>query len=546
MSYLVFARKWRPKNFDEIIGQNHIATTLKNAISLERLGHAYLFSGPRGIGKTSTARILAKAINCEQGLTASPCNRCSNCLEIADGRSLDVIEIDGASNRGIEQIRQLRENVKFSPAKSRAKIYIIDEVHQITTDGFNALLKTLEEPPAHVKFIFATTQAHKVLATILSRCQRFEFKPLAIAEIIEKLRKIIKQEKLDVSEQALLYIARAASGSMRDAESILDQLSSFCKGKIELDTVTSILGMVDFEALWQVSDQIIERNAAAALTLTEEIINEGKDLSQFLASLLEHFRNILVTKTVSQKSLAGLIDLPQEFIQRISQQAEKLSYEEVFYIFNILLRAQEHLRRTLSSRVIVEMAIVKLSQRENLSSLQAILSRLSELEKNMQGCQEAPAAPEVPTASIKQSPKEQIETPAPSNPHPAGATLGDLHQNWMRLLETVKKEKVFVASVLEFTEIVDIKGKDLLVALPPGNNFHKETLENGENKSFIEAKTKEIFGRDLKLKFVSPSQEQTETPHSKQTVKDSNKQLSDEPIVKSALKMFQGRIIRQA
>ncbi|GAG35576.1 unnamed protein product, partial [marine sediment metagenome] len=245
--------------------QEHIATTLKNAISLDRVAHAYIFSGPRGIGKTSTARILAKALSCEKGPAPSSCNVCDSCREISEGRSLDVMEIDGASNRGIEQIRQLRENVKFAPAKNRFKVYIIDEVHQITTDGFNALLKTLEEPPAHVKFIFATTQAHKVLPTILSRCQRFDFKPLSISSIAQKLKKIIKEEELDVTEEALLYIARASSGSMRDAESILDQLGSFCRGKVGLETVTSMLGMVDLEALWEISEKIIERRTQEAL-----------------------------------------------------------------------------------------------------------------------------------------------------------------------------------------------------------------------------------------------------------------------------------------
>ncbi|MBU4141234.1 MAG: DNA polymerase III subunit gamma/tau, partial [Candidatus Omnitrophica bacterium] len=383
MSYLVFARKWRPQNFDEVLGQEHIATTLKNALTLDRVAHAYLFAGPRGIGKTSTARILARALNCEKGPASKPCNRCSFCLEISEGRSLDVIEIDGASNRGIEQVRQLRENVKFAPARSRFKVYIIDEVHQITTDGFNALLKTLEEPPAHIKFIFATTQAHKVLPTILSRCQRFDFKPLSISSIAGKLKAIIKAEKLNVTEEALLYVSRAASGSMRDAESILDQLSSFCKAEINLKTVTSVLGTIDFEALWEISQRIIERKTPEALLLLEKIINEGKDLSQFIAGLMEQFRNILITKVVSGRNAGSLIDLPGDCIGRICEQGKNLTFEELFYIFNVLVRAQENLKRSLSSRVIVEMALVKLTQRENLSSLENILARLTGLEQKL-------------------------------------------------------------------------------------------------------------------------------------------------------------------
>ncbi|NQT00261.1 MAG: DNA polymerase III subunit gamma/tau [Candidatus Omnitrophica bacterium] len=565
MSYLVFARKWRPQNFDQVIGQEHIATVLKNAISLKRVAHAYLFSGPRGIGKTSTARILAKALNCEKGPAPSPCNHCYLCQEISEGRSLDVIEIDGASNRGIEQIRQLRENVKFAPAAGRFKIYIIDEVHQITTDGFNALLKTLEEPPAHVKFIFATTQAHKVLPTILSRCQRFDFKPLTIPSIIEKLNRIIKEEKLDVSEEALIYIARAASGSMRDAESILDQMSSFCKERIELDMVTSILGTISLEALEEVAQGIIERKTVETLTLVEKIINEGKDLAQFMAGLMEHFRNILITKTVSSEKLGNFIDLPQDFISRISEQGKTLNFEEVFYIFNILMRAQQNLRMALSSRVIVEMAIVKLTQRENLSSLQAIMERLTQLEQNPG----QPASPnlqkagQLKSAPIRHNPSpghnpaprnnnESNDQPAnePVNP-PAGKPVNppvaeDLNQSWLRLLEVIKDEKMFVASVLEMAEVAGLKDGVLTVAFPRQYNFHQETLDEVENRRFIETKAKEIFGRSLKLEFIARQDTDEETAQARQEPKDPQNKIADQPVIQSAMKIFQGRIIRRA
>lgn len=537
MGYLVFARKWRPQNFDEVIGQEHIATTLKNAIGLDRVAHAYLFSGPRGIGKTSTARILAKALNCEKGPRPNPCNRCSLCLEISEGRSLDVIEIDGASNRGIEQIRQLRENVKFAPAKSRFKVYIIDEVHQITTDGFNALLKTLEEPPAHVKFIFATTQAHKVLPTILSRCQRFDFKPLSISYITEKLKRIIKAEKLDVSVEALLYISRAAAGSMRDAESILDQLSSFCKGEIKLETVTSILGMIDFEALWEISQKIIERDSTQALVLLEKIINEGKDLSQFVASLMEHFRNILITKTITGKKAASLIDLPGDYISRISEQAKNLTLEEIFYVFNVLVRAQENLKRALSSRVIVEMAIVKLTQRENLSSLENILARLTDIEQNL-------GEPKPEKGNPVNSKAFAQEPPVFEQPVSTEAASEESTSGWPDLLRLIKEEKMFLASSLEFGEITGLKDKVLTIAFPEEYNFYKETLEHPENKQFIEAKAKEIFKRDLKVKFVLDKKLSAENVVEKQNP-DESKKVSAEPIIKSALKMFQGRFVKR-
>jgi len=534
MSYLVFARKWRPQNFDEVIGQEHIATTLKNAISLNRVAHAYLFSGPRGTGKTSMARILAKALNCEKGPAPSPCGRCDSCKEISDGRSLDVIEIDGASNRGIEQIRQLRENVKFAPAKARFKIYIIDEVHQITTDGFNALLKTLEEPPAHVKFIFATTQAYKVLPTIISRCQRFDFKALAVSAVAEKLKRIIKKEKLDVSEEALLYIARAAAGSMRDAESILDQLTSFCRGQVKLETVTRVLGMIGLEALGEVAQKIIEKKTPQALMLVERIINEGKDLFQFTAGLMEHFRNIMVAKTIGEKSAGQLIDLPQEHLKRLIQQSELLSLEEIFYIFNILTRAQESLRRTLSARVIVEMAVVKLTQRENLSSLRDILNRLAKIEQAL----EKP----VLENNSEENNSEEILAQGPVSV--SSAELGEeLSRNWGAFLQAIRAQKMLVASALELGKAIDLKGNTLSVAFPKNQRFYKETLE--QNKKFIETKGKEIFKRDLKLRVTLDKDLQAASDETKPGSLGPGKKTAAEPIIQSALKIFQGRIIRR-
>jgi len=533
MSYLVFARKWRPKSFNEVIGQAHIATTLKNAISLGRVGHAYLFSGPRGIGKTSTARILAKALNCAKGPTPNPCNVCDSCREISDGRSLDVMEIDGASNRGIEQIRQLRENVKFAPAKSRFKIYIIDEVHQITTDGFNALLKTLEEPPAHVKFIFATTQAHKVLPTILSRCQRFDFRPLPSSAIVEKLKQIIKAEKLKVTEEAVLYIARSSGGSMRDAESTLDQLASFCQGQVELETVTSVLGMVDLDLLEEVSQNIIERKTPEALALIEKVINQGKDLSQFISSLMEHFRNILVTKIVGSNNSRNLIDLPQERLARISEQGKGLSLEEIFYVFNVLVRVQEGLRSALSSRVLVEMGIIKLTQRENFSSLEEILSRLAALEQRL-------GKAKVPVENNPGPSQFEAEPEFPQTPS------GGLNENWRSLLQEIKKEKMFVATALEMGESRGIKDKVLTVAFSEKHNFYKESLEHSENKELIEAKAKKVFGDDLEIRFILDKNLGTETAQERQRLSQVSKKASAAPIIQSALKIFGGRIVKKS
>src|SRR5881296_169497 len=292
--YQVLARKWRPQQFDEVVGQEHVTTTLKNAIEQNRLAHAYLFVGPRGIGKTSTARIFAKALNCVKGPTATPCDKCDNCREIAEGRSMDVLEIDGASNRGIDEVRELRDTCRYAPARSRFKIYIIDEVHMLTKEAFNALLKTLEEPPAHVKFIFATTEPEKVLPTILSRCQRFDLRRIPTALISQHLAHIALQEKVKIDEAALYAIARGADGGLRDAESALDQLISFCGDKIEEGDVLSMFGLAAQRQILDLSRAVLAGEVETALRELNELTRHGKDLGRLLSDLLSHFRNLLV------------------------------------------------------------------------------------------------------------------------------------------------------------------------------------------------------------------------------------------------------------
>ena len=339
MSYTVLALKWRPKDFNEIVGQSQAVHTLENALETNRLAHAYLFSGPRGVGKTSAARILAKALNCKEGPTPHPCQKCPACLSIAQGNNFDVIEIDGASNRQIDDIRTLRENVKFAPTNGKYKVYIIDEVHMLTTEAFNALLKTLEEPPEFVKFIFATTNAQKVPPTILSRCQRLDFRRISVIEIMAQLEKITKSENLNVEQDVLFAIAKASHGSLRNAESVLDQLLAFSKGKLSLPDVISVLGLVEQDALFKITDTIIEKDAKGALGFFNSVIEQGKDSNVFLTSMVEHFRNLMVAKVSSADS--KLVDLPQEVCERLLAQAQHFTLEEIFIAFNILMNAQE-------------------------------------------------------------------------------------------------------------------------------------------------------------------------------------------------------------
>ncbi|HQQ05151.1 MAG TPA: DNA polymerase III subunit gamma/tau, partial [Kiritimatiellia bacterium] len=374
MAYEVLARKWRPQQFDDVVGQRHVTDTLKNAIKTGRIAHAYLFVGPRGIGKTTSARIFAKALNCEKGPTATPCDKCDSCREIMSGRSLDVIEIDGASNRGIEHIRNLRENVCYAPARGPYKIYIIDEVHMLTSESFNALLKTLEEPPPHVKFVFATTEPHKILPTILSRCQRFDLLPIPNQEIITHLGMIAKAEKIDIDEDALLAIARGAEGGLRDAESALDQLVSFCGAKIREPDVMSVFGLVSRQMLERLVDAMLAGDISAVVKQVAELADSGKDMLRVVHELLEYFRNILVYH--ASKGSEEMLGLGAAQMEAVKRQSESAGPERILQIIEILTDTASRLGRALSRRTLLEIALIRCSRAATAVSIDAILSQI--------------------------------------------------------------------------------------------------------------------------------------------------------------------------
>src|SRR3989338_8878425 len=360
MSYIVLARKYRPQKFDELIGQEHITKLLKDSIETGRLAHAFLFCGPRGVGKTSCARILAKSLNCKNGPTVSPCGICPACREIAQTTSFDVIEIDGASNRGIDEIRTLRENVKFAPGSGRYKIYIVDEVHMLTTEAFNALLKTLEEPPAHVKFIFATTSPNKLPATIISRCQRFDFKRISIDDMSKHLSGICKTEKIKVEEEALFAIAKAAQGALRDALSILDQLSALAEEGIKSSDVYSMLGLVETQVLFDITDALAAKDCSKALQAVDAIIEQGKDIKQLTKDLTEHFRHLMVVK-VGGKTLSKLVDYPAAIKEMLHLQSHKFALKEIIQTIHMLIECQEAARITELLRLPLELAFAQLT-----------------------------------------------------------------------------------------------------------------------------------------------------------------------------------------
>ena len=377
MAYMALYRKWRPDNFANLVGQDHVSRTLANAIKSGRIGHAYLFTGPRGTGKTSTAKILAKALNCEQGPTVEPCNQCEACQRINSGNSMDVFEIDAASNRGIEAIRDLRENVKFAPVNGRYKVYIIDEVHMLTSEAFNALLKTLEEPPAHVVFIMATTEVYKVPATIQSRCQRYDFKRITVDDIFNRLKTVVEDMDIKADDDALRMIAVKADGGMRDALSILDQCIALSEQSLTIDRVQQLLGLVGKEWLDKLVGALQSKDAAAVLTMVDEIIRAGKDLQQVLGELGIHFRGLMIFKA------AGLVDGVDYYSQTdesIKKQAAGFTQEQIVWIIRRVHEAANEVKWSPQPRIAVEAALLEICQRDNLMNTASTTDKVSSVQ----------------------------------------------------------------------------------------------------------------------------------------------------------------------
>jgi DNA polymerase III subunit gamma/tau len=552
MSYLVFARKWRPQVFDDIIGQEHITTTLQNAIKQDRVAHAYLLCGPRGIGKTTTARIFAKALNCEKGPRPNPCNKCASCKDITASRSVDVIEIDGASNRGIDEIRNLRESVKFSPQNGKFKIYIIDEVHMLTPEAFNALLKTLEEPPAHVKFIFATTAAYKVMPTIISRCQRFNFRRLSVQDIAKKLKSIARNEKITIDDQALFNIARQASGSMRDAESIMDQLAAYCKDKITAEETNSMLGLIEQEMFYNFAQYIIDKDTPSAIKFINKIADEGIDISQFLLGLVEYFRNAMLIK--EGKDLYSAIDLTEEEIKKISLQVQPITREDILYILYSIINTSNSMRTYSIPKIALELMAVKLSQKESIVSVSEIMSRLNRIEK--QAAKHVPAS--FKPVREKEEPahfdiQKKVDTSAQNvyNDSELRPELYRIREALQQVIKNIRQEKIYIASCLEEGRLVDFKNNTVVFLFPKKNTFHKESLEKPQNRELIESNFSKVLSENVKIEFIlseeagnpTNSSSDSAVKNAKLSSNPLKKALAD-PIIKTALDIFDGNIMK--
>jgi len=371
MAFVVTARKWRPKKFSEVVGQEHVTNTLKNAIKENRIAHAYLFTGPRGVGKTTTARLLAKALNCNNPINQEPCNECETCKSIQNSQSLDIIEIDGASNRGIDEIRTLRESVKYAPTKSKYKIYIIDEVHMLTRESFNAFLKTLEEPPEHTIFIFATTDVHKVPLTIISRCQRYDFRRIQLDTIKETLAKIAAAEKIEIDDTTLTIISKKADGALRDAESYFDQIVSYCEGNITHETVTQMLNLIDEEIYFKITDAVLNKNYKAVFEVSNTLYENGWNFVDFMDGLIEHFRNILTVVVTGKASFTETADVYKE---NYKSYKNKFSEGAILRLLNFLSKTEQEIKYSQNQKLKIEIALSHLVGLEKTSTITEILS----------------------------------------------------------------------------------------------------------------------------------------------------------------------------
>ena len=549
MSYQVFAQKYRPQTFDDVIGQEAIARTLRNAVIGRRIANAYILCGPRGVGKTSVARLLSKALNCEKPPEKSPCNECASCREITQGNNIDVLEIDGASNNSVDEIRTLRENVKFSPSKSAFKIYIIDEVHMLSQGAFNALLKILEEPPAHVKFIFATTEPHKVLPTIMSRCQRFDFRRIPPGMIYDRILHISKNEKIDIDEKAALLISRSVDGSLRDALVILDQMVSFSGKKILPDDVMELMGMVHKDRIFELAGAVIENDSGRIIGILDEIIAGGKDPVFIANGLIKHYRDIMVLKAAGAPT-SDMAFAPDE-LKKLEKQLEKLSLEEILYILQNLSHCLILMKGTMFARAPLEVTLIRLTGRGSVLSLPEILAKLEETGKPYRGAgdqdrgtgiQKQKVLPEGRPGS--DPPPETGDNVSPDNGSPdADFNTAKLH--WRAVLNYIKNKKMSVFTFLNAARPVEFTEKKCVIGFGKDHAFNKEALEMESNRIIIEEAVSKVTGKSTRveftlLEFLGESAEKDEDMITKKA--DAKKKMK--PVIEKAMDVFGGHVVR--
>jgi DNA polymerase-3 subunit gamma/tau len=576
MSYLVLARKMRPQVFEEVIGQRHITQTLQNAISQNRVAHAFLFTGARGVGKTSTARILAKALNCEKGPSINPCNQCTSCREISAGNSMDVIEIDGASNRGIDEIRELRENVRYTPAKSRYKIFIIDEVHMLTREAFNALLKTLEEPPSHILFVFATTEPHKIPTTILSRCQRYDFKRIPLREIVEHLKRITDAEEVRMTPRGLLALARESEGSMRDAQSLLDQVISYAGKEIKDEDIVDVLGLVDRKLLHDTIDAIAKQDAGRCMEIVEQVYQYGYDVQHFCRELLQTLRNLILLKVAERPE--AFIDLADEEVAALRKQAEASELDQLNHLFNLLLKGEEEMAQSTFPRTMLEITLIRMASLRPVVPIEDILRRLNALDRGGDVTEEirrpreksggAEFKPEkeermsgIVRNSVKAPPvKPGVESGEMSPPKPEPEELSEERESakalegvWSELVDFARAKNPVLGAFVAFGELIHVGQEKIEIGFEK-DSFHYDRILEVENRRQLEAICREYLKKEIKLVIAPLGQKERFKGRlnfnsvgsiQQEGAPGTEKGTQENPIVQEALRLFNGKIVEK-
>jgi DNA polymerase-3 subunit gamma/tau len=556
MSYQVLARKWRPQTFEEVIGQKHVSQTLKNAIRQGKIAHAFLFSGERGVGKTSIARILAKALNCHSKPepTEIPCNTCPSCKEITAGNSMDVLEIDGASNTGVDDVRILRENVRYKPARDRYKVYIIDEVHMLSKAAFNALLKTLEEPPPHTIFMFATTEPEKLPDTIISRCLRFDLKRIATQEIIAQLERLLKDERIHISKRGLFLIARAAEGSMRDAQSLLDRILAYCPDEVKDTDIEELLGRVDRSFLFKITEALAAADPAGCLTALNTLYESGFDLRQFYYAYLEHLRDLMVAK-VSSGSPAWM-DMPEEEVKEVARLAQSLSTEKLQRVFRLWYAAENEINQSPLPKVALEMCLLEMIHAQQSMPVEEVLQKLDALQQKITG---APGAQSpgwsAPAKSASPAGKySPVKNPAASG-YPARAEAVEQPETVLpdettgkrdaaEFLAFVRQRNLPLASQLEHGTMRLQDDRELLIELPD-DSFFLETINDRETGNKIKGLCAEFFKKQLQVTVV-PVKKAQQHAGSQPKELDRKKKVHDamhNPLIQKIVETFEGEIV---
>lgn len=582
MDYQVSARKYRPGSFKDVVGQPHVVQTLMNAISTSRIAHAFLFSGMRGVGKTTVARILAKALNCEQGPTATPCDTCASCTEIARGTSVDVIEIDAASNTGVDDVREIRENIKFTPFRGGYRIYIIDEVHMLSNSAFNALLKTLEEPPAHAVFIFATTEIHKIPATILSRCQHYNFRRIPRLEIMCCLRHVAERDGMTLEDRSLAALAKASEGSMRDALSLLDQAVAFGGKAVRHSDLERLLGTVPQELIHAMMAAIIAGDGASAIRVIADLLDQGHDLRAFCGDLVEHIRNLLVAAVVPvPERLPALMDLSEDEVQQVAADARGFTAEQLMDLFRIFSQAEDALRLTAHPRFVLEVATVRASRLPNSQGSSVSSTSSTPQPEPRRGAGPVTEASNAPsTASPVNAAPGQPIAGTPNKPDPPGAKgqggqavaaakgaldvggkplpesvkpepAGAVQVDWERLLQRVAGAHPQVGLFLEMGRLVKVQGDEMTIGYPTTASVALDRIQKEDNLRLVAGVCAELVGRPVRLRVVELTEEhpdgltrfQTRIAQEQEHKQALLERTRAQPLVKQTLEIFGGDVV---